>query len=97
VFNTKLDNLRLPILEDTDKCGVDGAGAVKLTYVYRPVLLEGCTAEDMGESSCLLMGTGGNLQLPGYGVEMAIKNMEYSALDDSKVGLPEGKGSHTWL
>lgn len=35
--------------------------------------------------SCTFHGTGGSLQLPGFGVEMAIKNMEYSALDDSKV------------
>ena len=25
-------------------------------------------------------------QLPGFGVELAIKNMEYSAMDDTKVG-----------
>ena len=35
---------------------------------------------------CALLGANrGRLQLPGFGVEMAIKNMEYSALDDSKV------------
>ena len=26
----------------------------------------------------------GYVQVPGFGVEMALKNMEYSALDDSK-------------
>ena len=31
------------------------------------------------------LGTGEPLQLPGFGVELAIKNMEYSAMDDSKV------------
>ena len=31
------------------------------------------------------LGTGELLQLPGFGVELAIKNMEYSAMDDSKV------------
>lgn len=51
-------------------------------YVYRPVLAEGCLA---GES-CVGLGSGGGLPLPGFGVELAIKNMEYSALDDSKVG-----------
>lgn len=50
-------------------------------YVYRPVLLEGCASG----GTCLELGTGGPLQLPGFGVELAIKNMEYSALDDSKV------------
>ena len=32
-----------------------------------------------------LLGTEGPLHLAGYGVELAIKNMEYSALDDSQV------------
>ena len=50
-------------------------------YVYRPVLLHGCGGED----ACLDLGTGEALQLPGFGVELALKNMEYSALDDSKV------------
>ena len=27
------------------------------------------------------------MTLPGFGVEMAVKNMEYSALDDRKVRL----------
>lgn len=58
------------------------AGKAKLAYAYRPVLLPGCKAVD----ECAKWGVGGNLQLPGYGVEMAIKNMEYSALDDAKVG-----------
>lgn len=49
--------------------------------MYRPVLAEGCAAG----RSCLGLGSGGGLPLPGFGVELAIKNMEYSALDDSKV------------
>ncbi len=57
------------------------SGAGKLVYVYRPVLAEGCLA---GES-CVGLGSLGSLPLPGFGVELAIKNMEYSALDDSKV------------
>jgi len=28
-----------------------------------------------------------SLQVPGFGVEMALKNMEYSALDDSKARI----------
>ncbi|BDA49281.1 UDP-glucose:glycoprotein glucosyltransferase 1 [Coccomyxa sp. Obi] len=53
----------------------------KIVYVYRPVLAEGC----MAEQPCVGLGSGGGLPLPGFGVELAIKNMEYSALDDSKV------------
>ncbi len=40
------------------------------------------------EGTCLELGTSEALQLPGFGVELAIKNMEYSAMDDSKVGFP---------
>ena len=38
------------------------------------------------EGTCLELGTAEALQLPGFGVELAIKNMEYSAVDDTKVG-----------
>ena len=38
------------------------------------------------EGTCLELGTAEALQLPGFGVELAIKNMEYSAMDDTKVG-----------
>ncbi len=57
------------------------AGSGKIVYVYRPVLAEGCAAAQ----PCVGLGSGGGLPLPGFGVELAIKNMEYSALDDSKV------------
>lgn len=57
------------------------AGGDRVVYVYRPVLLEGC---GVGQA-CVALGSGGPVQLPGFGVELAIKNMEYSALDDSKV------------
>lgn len=50
-------------------------------YVLRPVMLQGCQERQ----GCSQLGTGKALQLAGYGVEMAIKNMEYSALDDSQV------------
>ena len=64
------------------------AGRPLLVFALRPVLLAGCNAP-LGEvDTCMFLGTGGSLQLPGFGVEMAIKNMEYSALDDSKVFLP---------
>ncbi len=54
--------------------------------MYRPVLREACTAAGAAAHGCAAFGAGGPLQLPGFGVEMAIKNMEYSALDDSKAG-----------
>ena len=50
--------------------------------MYRPVLLEGCRGEGLAGEQCFDLGTGHSLQLPGFGVEMAVKNMEYSALDD---------------
>ena len=57
-------------------------GEGKLAYVYRPALLSSCRSV---EGTCLELGTAEALQLPGFGVELAIKNMEYSAMDDSKV------------
>ena len=64
------------------------AGRVPLTYALRPALLQGCSELD----ACSLMGTQDTLHLAGYGVEMAIKNMEYSALDDSQVDFLQ-----TWV
>lgn len=34
---------------------------------------------------CSAVGTGNTLNLGGYGVELALKNMEYKAIDDSEV------------
>ena len=48
------------------------------------MLIPGC----LEGGACSLLGTEGPLHLAGYGVELAIKNMEYSALDDSQVFLP---------
>lgn len=62
-----------------------GAGSPALAFAWRPVLRPACHAHGVQTNECLFLGTGGPLQLPGFGVEMAIKNMEYSALDDSKV------------
>lgn len=45
--------------------------------------MKGCT----DKQGCSRLGTEEPLQLAGYGVEMAIKNMEYSALDDSQVWI----------
>ena len=55
----------------------------RVTYVYRPVLLPNCTG--LPSNSCSMAGAAGKLQLPGWGVELAVKNMEYSAMDDAKV------------
>ena len=60
-------------------------GGDQLAYIYRPALLSGCRS---AEGTCLELGRSEALQLPGFGVELAIKNMEYSAMDDSKVCCP---------
>ena len=56
--------------------------------MYRPVLLPTCGS--FPGSACSLAGSGGRLQLPGYGVELAVKNMEYSAMDDAQVRRDSG-------
>lgn len=53
------------------------AGAARLAYAVRPLALEGCDAGPCGD-----YGRGGPLQLAGYGVELALKNMEYKAMDE---------------
>lgn len=53
-----------------------------LKYVFRPILVHGCTMEGI---DCLHLGTGEQLPLPGYGAELAIKNMEYKAMDDASL------------
>jgi UDP-glucose:glycoprotein glucosyltransferase len=53
-----------------------------IKYVVRPVLSSGCEKE---AERCACTGSGGPLNLGGYGVELALKNMEYKALDDSEV------------
>ena len=62
-------------------------------YAVRPMLMPGC----MEGGACSLLGTEGPLHLAGYGVELAIKNMEYSALDDSQVLLSLCLSSHVLL
>lgn len=54
----------------------------QVTYVHRPVFSEGCQGER--RHPCVDFGTKEKLQLPGFGVEMAIKSVEYSAVDDAK-------------
>ncbi|CAI9103836.1 OLC1v1002407C1 [Oldenlandia corymbosa var. corymbosa] len=54
----------------------------KITYVVRPLLLPGCESK---VGHCEAIGTKDALSLGGYGVELALKNMEYKAMDDSVV------------
>ncbi|KAJ4832577.1 hypothetical protein Tsubulata_030778 [Turnera subulata] len=54
----------------------------KVKYVVRPVLPSGCEAM---VGHCGAVGTRDSLNLGGYGVELALKNMEYKAMDDSAI------------
>ncbi|KAL3515635.1 hypothetical protein ACH5RR_022537 [Cinchona calisaya] len=54
----------------------------KVTYVVRPILPSGCESK---VGRCGAIGTRDPLNLGGYGVELALKNMEYKAMDDSAV------------
>ncbi|KAG8368795.1 hypothetical protein BUALT_Bualt15G0083900 [Buddleja alternifolia] len=54
----------------------------KVKYVVRSVLPSGCESKS---SSCGTIGIGEPLNLGGYGVELALKNMEYKAMDDSTI------------
>ncbi|CAN4108103.1 unnamed protein product [Withania somnifera] len=54
----------------------------KIYYVVRPVLPSGCESKI---TPCGALGTRDSLNLGGYGVELALKNMEYKAMDDSTV------------
>ncbi|KAK9811403.1 hypothetical protein WJX72_003341 [[Myrmecia] bisecta] len=83
-YSAQLETLRTLAAEALEHDG--SSGGPHVVFAYRPVRLEGCLSTDqLGEQQCSALGTGEALQLPGFGVEMAIKNMEYSALDDSKV------------
>lgn len=48
----------------------------------RSVLPSGCEKKT---SPCGAIGTGDSVNLGGYGVELALKNMEYKAMDDSAI------------
>ncbi|EPS69252.1 hypothetical protein M569_05510, partial [Genlisea aurea] len=54
----------------------------KVKYVVRSVLPVGCESKS---ATCGAIGAGGPLNLGGYGVELALKNMEYKAMDDSSI------------
>ncbi|XVF67689.1 hypothetical protein PTKIN_Ptkin10aG0141700 [Pterospermum kingtungense] len=61
---------------------VQAAKEGKVKYVVRPVLPSGCEA---GVGLCGAVGARDSLNLGGYGVELALKNMEYKAMDDSAI------------
>ncbi|XP_031130527.1 UDP-glucose:glycoprotein glucosyltransferase isoform X1 [Ipomoea triloba] len=61
---------------------VNAAREGKAYYVVRPVLPSGCESKS---GPCGSVGTRDSLNLGGYGVELALKNMEYKAMDDSTV------------
>ncbi|XWS67943.1 hypothetical protein CRYUN_Cryun04dG0048000 [Craigia yunnanensis] len=61
---------------------VQAAKEGKVKYVVRPVLPSGCEGE---VGLCGAVGARDSLHLGGYGVELALKNMEYKAMDDSTI------------
>lgn len=61
---------------------VGAAKQGKVKYVLRPVLPSGCEAR-IGH--CGSVGASESVNLGGYGVELALKNMEYKAIDDSTI------------
>uniref|UniRef100_A0A6N2K8A8 UGGT thioredoxin-like domain-containing protein n=1 Tax=Salix viminalis TaxID=40686 RepID=A0A6N2K8A8_SALVM len=61
---------------------VEAAKQGKVKYVVRPVLPSGCESK-VGQ--CVAVGASDSLNLGGYGVELALKNMEYKAMDDSAI------------
>ncbi|VAH04245.1 unnamed protein product [Triticum turgidum subsp. durum] len=56
--------------------------AGKVRYALRPVLPSGCQATS---SFCGSIGAADAVTLSGYGVELALKNMEYKAMDDTAI------------
>uniref|UniRef100_A0A7N0UES8 UDP-glucose:glycoprotein glucosyltransferase n=1 Tax=Kalanchoe fedtschenkoi TaxID=63787 RepID=A0A7N0UES8_KALFE len=54
----------------------------KVLYMVRPVLPSNCQNQ-IGH--CGALGTRDSLSLGGYGVELAMKNMEYNVMDDTTV------------
>ncbi|KAJ0010857.1 hypothetical protein Pint_33128 [Pistacia integerrima] len=61
---------------------VQAAKEGKVKYVVRSVLPSGCEAK---VGICGADGSRDSLNLGGYGVELALKNMEYKAMDDSAI------------
>ncbi|KAL2460508.1 UDP-glucose:glycoprotein glucosyltransferase [Abeliophyllum distichum] len=61
---------------------VEAAKMGKVKYVVRPVLPSGCESKS---GPCGAIGAEEPLNLGGYGVELALKNMEYKAMDDTTI------------
>ncbi|KAG9141867.1 hypothetical protein Leryth_013981 [Lithospermum erythrorhizon] len=61
---------------------VDAARQGRVTYVVRPVMVSGCISNS---EQCGAVGIKDPVNLAGYGVELALKNMEYKAMDDSAI------------
>ncbi|KAM7250288.1 hypothetical protein ACFE04_022171 [Oxalis oulophora] len=61
---------------------VQAAKEGKVKYVVRPVLPSGCESKT---TPCGAVGAKDPVSLSGYGVELALKNMEYKAMDDSEI------------
>jgi UDP-glucose:glycoprotein glucosyltransferase len=53
-----------------------------VSYLWRPIPYSGVACQE--EFSCSQLGTDKNMSIPGYGVDLAIKNMEYNARDSSE-------------
>ena len=71
---------------------LDGAASASIAYVVRPVLLPGCalSAEhDINGASCLRYGTEAPPALSGYGIQLAVKSMEYSQVNDAAAPAAE--------
>ena len=64
----------------------------KVRYALRPVLPSGCQASS---SFCGSIGAADAVTLSGYGVELALKNMEYKAMDDT--AIKKGNSAFTSL
>jgi UDP-glucose:glycoprotein glucosyltransferase len=68
-----------------------GSGA-NVTYLWRPIPLRQGRCGNV--ASCSALGAGGDLTIPGYGVELALKSTEYSAMDDGnaeELSLTDGR------
>ncbi|KAL6643108.1 hypothetical protein ACP70R_021289 [Stipagrostis hirtigluma subsp. patula] len=61
---------------------VEASKQGKIRYALRPVLPSGCQATS---SFCGSIGAVDAVTLSGYGVELALKNMEYKAMDDTAI------------
>ncbi|KAK8469111.1 hypothetical protein PHAVU_006G215600 [Phaseolus vulgaris] len=61
---------------------VGAAKQGKVNYILRPVLPAGC---ETNFGHCGSVGASESINLGGYGVELAFKNMEYKAMDDSTI------------